>query len=205
MLKDYKIVLATNNAHKVGEFEKLFFYHLGKEVKIYTLKEIGFEGDIVENGRTFSENALIKASAVAGEGIVAIADDSGLCVDALDGAPGIYSARYAGTGNDRDNNNKLLDELKGVSYRDASFVCALACIFPESSGIDPFVCKGVCRGEILLSERGKGGFGYDPLFWVDSKGKTFAELTGDEKNVISHRGDAVNVLIGELRRIGQID
>lgn len=204
MLKDYKIVLATNNKHKVSEFEQLFLRYLGTEVKIYTLKEIGFEGDIVENGKSFSENALIKANAVADEGIVAIADDSGLCVDALNGAPGIYSARYAGTGNDKDNNDKLLSELQGVAVRDASFVCALACIFPESSGIDPFVCKGVCRGEILFSERGAGGFGYDPLFWVDSKGKTFAELSGEEKNAISHRGDAVRVLISELRRIGQI-
>lgn len=204
MLKDYKIVLATNNKHKVSEFEQLFLRYLGTEVKIYTLKEIGFEGDIVENGKSFSENALIKANAVADEGIVAIADDSGLCVDALNGAPGIYSARYAGTGNDKDNNEKLLSELQGVAVRDASFVCALACIFPESSGIDPFVCKGVCRGEILFSERGAGGFGYDPLFWVDSKGKTFAELSGEEKNAISHRGDAVRVLISELRRIGQI-
>ena len=204
MLKDYKIVLATNNKPKVSEFEQLFLRYLGTEVKIYTLKEIGFEGDIVENGKSFSENALIKANAVADEGIVAIADDSGLCVDALNGAPGIYSARYAGTGNDKDNNEKLLSELQGVAVRDASFVCALACIFPESSGIDPFVCKGVCRGEILFSERGAGGFGYDPLFWVDSKGKTFAELSGEEKNAISHRGDAVRVLISELRRIGQI-
>jgi len=204
MLRDYKIVLATNNKHKAEEFEQLFAYYLGKEVKIYTLSEIGFTGEIVENGKTFSENALIKANAVAGDGIVAIADDSGLCVDALDGEPGIYSARYAGTGNDKDNNNKLLENLKGVAARDASFVCALACIFPEESGIDPFVCTGVCRGEILLTERGKGGFGYDPLFWVDSLGKTLAELTGYEKNRISHRGNAVAILIRELRRIGQI-
>lgn len=205
MLKDYKIVLATNNRHKAEEFEQLFARFIGGGVKVYTLKEIGFTDEIVENGKTFNENALIKASAVAGEGIVALADDSGLCVDALDGEPGIYSARYAGTGDDKDNNNKLLEKLSGVANRDAEFVCSIACIFPKDSGIDPFVCRGGCRGEILCAERGKGGFGYDPLFWIDSLGKTFAELSGEEKNRISHRGNAMAVLVRELKRLGQIN
>ncbi len=205
MLKDYKIVLATNNKNKVAEFEMLFSKYIGKSVKIYTLRDIGFTGDIVEDGSTFDENALIKARAAAGDGIVAIADDSGLCVDALNGAPGIYSARYAGTGNDRDNNEKLLKEMKGTKNRDASFICALACIFPEDSGISPFVENGVCKGEILLSERGEGGFGYDPLFLVCNVGKTLSELTTEEKNEISHRGNAVAMLIAHLRAIGQID
>lgn len=205
MLKDYKIVLATNNRHKAEEFEQLFARFIGDGVKVYTLKEIGFTDEIVENGRTFKENALIKASAVAGDGIVALADDSGLCVDALDGEPGIYSARYAGTGDDKDNNNKLLEKLGGVANRDAEFVCSIACIFPKDSGIDPFVCRGSCRGEILCAERGKGGFGYDPLFWIDSLGKTFAELSGEEKNRISHRGNAMAVLVRELKRLGQIN
>lgn len=203
MLKNYKIVLATNNKHKAEELEALLAPYVG-DVKIYTLKEIGYDKEIVENGNSFSQNAFIKANTVAGEGIVALADDSGLCVDALDGRPGIFSARYAGTGNDKDNNAKLLEELKSEPNREASFVCALACIFPESTGIDPFVCTGVCRGEILLNERGNGGFGYDPLFCIDDLGKTLAELPQEEKNKISHRGNAVAILAKELYRLGQI-
>ncbi len=204
MITDYKIVLATNNSHKAKEFEEILALYLGREVKIYTLKDIGFTGEIVENGKSFAENSLIKACSVAGDGIVAIADDSGLCVNALDGEPGIYSARYAGTGSDKDNNEKLLEKLRGVADREARFVCALACVFPEETGINPFVSTGVCDGEILFSERGKNGFGYDPLFWLDPIGKTFAELTSDEKNRISHRANAIKIFIKELKRIGQI-
>ena len=203
MLKDYKIVLATNNAHKVEEFEKLFFYHLGKEVKIYTLKEIGFEGDIVENGRTFSENALIKASAVAGEGIVAIADDSGLCVDALGGEPGIYSARYASdndeNSDDLKNNEKLLSKLDQVpeNERTARFVSALCFIDADGTEVSAI---GKCEGIITREARGEGGFGYDPLFFFPGFGKTFGELTAEEKNEVSHRANAVKILKEKLEK-----
>lgn len=204
MFLDHKIVLATGNAHKATELEALFERHIGKPVKVYTLKDIGFSGDIDENGSSFSENAMIKASAVAGEGIVAIADDSGLCCRALGGKPGIMSARYAGTGKDSDNNEKLLRELDGAEDRGASFVCAIACVFPPEANIPAFVIEGECRGEILHATRGEGGFGYDPLFWIEEKEKTFAELSAEEKNCISHRGVAVENFVKELKKLGQI-
>lgn len=204
MLTDYKIVLATGNAHKAAEIEKLFAFYTGKQIKIYTLKDIGFTGDIDETGTTFAENAMIKASAIAGDGMVVLADDSGLCVEALNGEPGIRSARYAGTGKDSDNNALLLKNLEGQPVRLAFFACSVACIFPKDAGIDPFTVEGYCSGEILLSERGKGGFGYDPLFWIDELGKTMAELTMEEKNLVSHRGTAVLNLIRKLKTLGQI-
>ncbi len=204
MITDYKIVLATGNAHKAEEFGELFKYYTGQEIKIYTLKDIGFDGEIVEDGKTFAENAMIKAKAIAGEGIIALADDSGLCVEALNGAPGIMSARYAGTGKDSDNNALLLKELEGIGDRYAAFVCSIACIFPPETGIKPFTVDGVCRGEILFSERGKNGFGYDPLFWFDGIGKTMAELTMEQKNLISHRGNAVKNLLRRFLAMGEL-
>lgn len=204
MFKDYKIVLATGNPHKAAEFERLFELYSGEKIKIHTLKDIGFEGEIVEDGKTFPENAMKKALSVLDESVIVLADDSGLCVEALGGAPGIYSARYAGTGNDVDNNAKLLEEMKGVAYRDAFFACSIACVYPRRSLIAPFVCNGVCPGEILINPRGNGGFGYDPLFWVDEVGKSMAELTMDEKNVISHRGRAFAQLIAKLRSMGEL-
>ncbi len=204
MFLDHKIVLATGNAHKATEFEALFERYIGKPIKVYTLKDIGFSGDIDENGSSFAENAMIKATAVAGEGIVAIADDSGLCCTSLGGEPGIMSARYAGTGKDEDNNKKLLERLDGADDRGASFVCAIACVFPPEANVPAFVIEGECRGEILHGTRGEGGFGYDPLFWIEEKGKTFAELSAEEKNRISHRGVAVENFVKELKKLGQL-
>ena len=204
MCSDYKSGLATGNAHKASEFEALFRKHIGKDVKIYTLKDIGFSGDIDENGKSFSENDMIKAMAVAKEGVVAIADDSGLCCHALGGEPGIMSARYAGTGKDADNNKKLLKNLEGKTDRSASFVCALACVFPPEENVPAFVIEGECKGKILHSERGEGGFGYDPLFWIEEKGMTFSELDGEEKNLISHRGLAVENFVKELKKLGRL-
>ena len=189
-----KIVLSTRNKHKINELQALLSQYL-RNIQVLSLDDIGFEGDIEENGINFEENAMIKARAAADfAGMISVADDSGLVVDALDGAPGIYSARYSGIeGAQRDeaNNKKLLKELSGVANRSAAFVCSIACAFPKTMNASDFTVSGVTVGEILCSERGKGGFGYDPLFWVDELGKTFAELSPEEKNMYSHRGRAV--------------
>lgn len=188
-----KIVLATRNKGKIREFADLMAKHL-KRVEVLSLDDIGFEGEIEETGTSFEENAMLKARAAADHsGLIAVADDSGLTVAALGGAPGIYSARYSGVdGPDRDraNNEKLLHELEGVSAREAAFVCCLACAFPDSMPARDFVVWGFTPGEILCAPRGDNGFGYDPLFWYDELGKTFAEMTPEEKNVLSHRARA---------------
>ncbi|MBQ9777693.1 MAG: RdgB/HAM1 family non-canonical purine NTP pyrophosphatase, partial [Clostridia bacterium] len=155
---------------------------------------------------TFYENALIKAKTVSEAlGCDALADDSGLCVEALNGDPGVYSARYAGAhGDDAANNALLLKNLEGERNRAAAFVCSLALVFPDGSA--PIRANGAVEGEILVSPRGEGGFGYDPLFWYDPLGKTLAELTTDEKNAISHRGAAVRQLAARLaRRLGLVE
>ena len=189
-----KIVLSTRNKHKIDELQALLSQYL-RNIQVLSLDDIGFLGDIEENGANFDENAMIKARAAADfSGMIAVADDSGLVVDALDGAPGIYSARYSGVdGEQRDqaNNKKLLEELAGVANRSAAFVCSIACAFPKTMSAADFTVVGVTAGEILCAERGKGGFGYDPLFWVDELGKTFAEMSPEEKNMYSHRGRAV--------------
>jgi XTP/dITP diphosphohydrolase len=131
--------------------------------------------------------------------MIGIADDSGLVVDALGGDPGIYSARYAGEhGNDKANNDKLLENMKGVVNRKAAFVCSIACVFPDNS--DPIVVEGKIEGEILMSPLGDGGFGYDPLFWVSSLGKSLAEATPEEKNAISHRANALKEFAKEFSK-----
>ena len=184
-----KAVLASHNKHKISELQALLS-KLIPDIEILSLSDVGLEGEIVEDGATFEENALIKARFAAQSGYIGIGDDSGLCVAALDGAPGIYSARYAGEdADDKKNNQKLLESLAREPYRDAKFVCCIACVFP--SGALPIVALGETYGEILVCPRGENGFGYDPLFWVDELGKTFAELSPDEKNAISHRGRAI--------------
>ena len=210
-----EIVLASGNKKKIGEMNALLSRYCKGEVKELSLNDIGFEGDIEENGESFVENAIIKASAPAALGYIGIADDSGLCVNALGGAPGIYSARYSGEGaTDSKNNEKLLCELENKSDRSASFHCTIALVVPAELGVeipealvnaegaafavsilnkDASVCifSGECPGEILTAYRGEGGFGYDPLFYVPEKGKTFSELSAEEKNDISHRGRAM--------------
>ena len=184
------VVLASRNKGKLAELSRLLDAELGERIVLRSLDDIGFEGDIAENGTTFAENALIKAQAIAARGYIALADDSGLAVDALDGAPGVYSARYAGEhGNDAANNAKLLQALEGATDRTAAFVCVFACAFPD--GQKPLVANGRVVGEILTAPRGNGGFGYDPLFYYAPLRKSFAELSGEEKNAISHRGAAV--------------
>lgn len=189
-----KIVLSTHNKHKIDELQALLSRYL-KNIQVLSLDDVGFVGEVEENGSSFEENAMIKARAAADfSGLISVADDSGLTVDALNGAPGIYSARYSGVdGAERDtaNNQKLLENLKGVSNRSAAFVCSIACAFPNTINTPDFTVNGVTYGEILCAERGKGGFGYDPLFWVDELGKTFAEMSPEEKNQHSHRGRAV--------------
>ena len=167
---------------------------LGDGIKVLSLDDIGFSGDIDENGDTFEENAMIKARAVSALGYIGVGDDSGLAVNALGGAPGVYSARYAGEhGNDEANNEKLLSELSGNADRGAAFVCAVACAFP--GGEKDFTVRGECKGEILFEYKGAGGFGYDPLFLYPPLGKTFAELSMSEKNDISHRGNAMRAFV----------
>lgn len=191
-----RIVLASRNRHKIKEMEVLLHTLLPEEdFVLLSLDDIGYTGEIEENGTTFEENAKIKASVPASLGYIGIADDSGLEVDALNGEPGVYSARYAGDhGNDEANNDLLLEKMKEVENRNASFICVLALKFPDR---EPLVARGACPGTILHERRGNGGFGYDPLFLYEPLNKTFAEVTAEEKNTVSHRARAGE----EMRRI----
>ena len=169
-----------------------------KNINVFSLSDIGYNNEIVEDGDSFEANAMIKAKAPHKDGIITVADDSGLCVDALDGAPGIYSARYSGDeANEELNNEKLLSELNGKDDRSAKFVSVIACIMPDG---EAFTVRGECHGIILDSPRGENGFGYDPLFFVPCFDKTFAELTPEEKNSISHRGVAMRAFADELKK-----
>lgn len=183
-----KIVLATGNKGKVSELRAII-----QSDDIITMKEAGFQGEITEDGNTFEENALIKARAVSTAlSCVAVADDSGIEVYALDMRPGIYSARYAGEGaSDEDRNRKLLCELSGKDDMRARYVCAAAVCFPDGR---EYVCRGEVAGKIVRDAEGDGGFGYDPIFVPDGFAKTMAQLTPEEKNAISHRAKAFNKL-----------
>lgn len=208
-----KFVLASNNIKKISEMRRIL-EKIVPGVELLSLADVGDIYDIEENGKTFTENALIKARIPASLGYIGIADDSGLVVDALGGAPGVYSARYAGDGHDdKANKAKLLRELDGVAdeNRTAHFICVIACVFPESYGISPIICEGRCDGIIMREEHGEGGFGYDPLFYVPSGGATFAEIPPERKNEISHRGralrafaEAIASLLGDLEEIKSI-
>ena len=193
-----EIVIASRNKHKIEELEALLSKYVAG-VKLLSLDDVGIVGDIEENGTTFSENALIKARAAASSGKIGGGDDSGLCVNALDGAPGIFSARFAGDhGNDAANNEKLLRELSNKSDRSAAFVCAIACVMPDGREI---TVEGRAEGTILYSASGQNGFGYDPLFYYPPLDKTFASLSPEEKNGISHRARAVEAFAKELDKI----
>jgi XTP/dITP diphosphohydrolase len=193
-----KVVLATRNKNKIIEF-KTFFKQLSKlDITVLSLDDIGYYGEIEENGTTFEENAISKASVPARLGYIGIADDSGICVDALGGAPGIYSARFSG-GSDEDNNDLLLEKLKGETNRDAKYVCAMACVFPDHS--NDFTVRGECYGKILTKRQGTGGFGYDPLFYFEPFGKTFAQVELAKKNTVSHRSVAMRSLIKKLAKV----
>ncbi len=191
------IVMASNNRHKIKEIETFLkkycpFDEKGEAFSYLSLSDIGFTEEIKEDGATFEENALIKARAVAKLGYIGVADDSGLCVDALHGEPGVYSARYAGghDGMDDANNAKLLLNMTDVpdEKRTAQFVSAIGCVFPDGTEL---VARGECPGKILYAYQGSGGFGYDPLFLYEPMGKTFAQMNAEEKNSISHRANAM--------------
>lgn len=189
-----EILVATNNQKKLREINDILGT-LIPDLKLYTLRDVGFQGDIIEDADTFEGNAMIKVNALAKYGYITIADDSGLSVDCLDGAPGVYSARYAGEPcDDNKNNEKLLSALSGIPYekRGAKFVSVIACRFPSG---ESFTVNGECRGIILDSPKGTDGFGYDPLFYHEGFRKTFAELSGEEKNSISHRRRALEAFL----------
>ena len=188
-------LIATHNMKKRDELQRILS-PLG--VHVLTADEAGVDlTDVEETGTTFEENALLKARSGCKEGkMPCIADDSGLCVDALDGAPGVYSARFAGEhGNDDKNNEKLLSLLSDVppEKRTARFVSTVACVFPDGREL---VVRGECEGKIGYEKRGENGFGYDPLFYVGER--TFAEFTPEEKDAVSHRGNALRALTEAL-------
>ncbi len=189
MQKKQTLVVASGNAHKIREIAEIF-----TEFEVVSQKQMGFLGDVEETGVTFAENALIKARAAAEAlGCVALADDSGLCVDALNGAPGIYSARYAGEhGDDRKNRLLLLENLKNESNRAAHFTSAVALVFPDGKEI---VAEGKTYGFILHEETGSSGFGYDCIFESVDLGKSFGLATAEEKNAVSHRFRALQALL----------
>ena len=191
------VIIASTNQGKLKEFKELM---KGLSVEVKSLKDFPEIGDIEENGASFAENAYIKAKAVFdATGCLSIADDSGLEVDALDGAPGIYSARYAGEEkNDTANNEKLLSEMNVVSdeNRGAQFHCAIVAIDQNGTRYD---AEGIVRGHILRAPQGENGFGYDPLFYIEEFGRATAELSMDEKNKISHRGKAVRQIVEILK------
>ena len=192
-----KIIAATANKGKAAEIEKIFGA-LG--FSVITMREAGIDSDPEENGKTFLENALIKARAAhaLAENAYVIADDSGLCVDALDGAPGIYSARYAGEGaTDADKIAKLLNELGDTQNRLAHFETAVALITPEGKEV---TAHGAVHGHILTEPKGNNGFGYDPVFYCSEIGKTFAIASDDEKNAVSHRGRALRALYEKIKK-----
>ena len=192
-----KIVLASRNKHKIEEWQATLKKYIGG-VEILSLDEVGIFEDIVEDGDTFEENALIKARAAAKSGYIGVGEDSGLEVTALGGEPGVYSARYAGEhGNDAANNELLLSRLADKTDRSARFVCAIGCVFPDGEE----VFRGETEGVIIDEYRGAGGFGYDPLFLYEPMGKTFSEMSGEEKNSISHRGKAIEIFAAALAKL----
>ena len=194
---DMELILASNNAGKLREIRQLLS-DMG--VKVLSQREAGCDFEVEETGSSFEENAFLKASAVTrATGRPAVADDSGLMVDALDGAPGIYSARFSGSHDDSDETRcrYLLQKLEGVSDRRAKFVCCICCTFPNG---DVLRARGECPGEILKKPRGDGGFGYDPVFQPEGFQNSMAELGADVKNQISHRGRAVRKFREELEK-----
>ena len=190
-----KIVAATTNKGKIREFQEILG---GLGFQVVSMHDEGIDVEIEETGSTFEENALIKARAVSLLcDCAVIADDSGLCVDAMDGAPGIYSARFAGEeATDYDRNVRLLKTLEGEENRKAQYVASIAYISADGEEI---TTEGITAGEILTEEHGTGGFGYDPLFWSSEIKKCFGEATPEEKNAVSHRGRALKKLCEILK------
>jgi XTP/dITP diphosphohydrolase len=192
-----KLVIASNNPGKLREFEKMLA-PLG--IEVLTQSQLGIS-EAEEPHCTFVENALAKARHVSREsGLPALADDSGICVEALGGAPGVLSARYAGDNpkSDRRNNDKLLQDMQGVTDRRAHYYCVLVLV-RHADDPQPIIAEGEWWGEIAHEERGDGGFGYDPMFWLPEQGRMSAELTHDEKAQISHRAKALKILLEKLK------
>lgn len=191
-MKKRTIVLASGNKHKIKEIQDML-----PDYDIVGYKDFGFDFEIEENGRTFYENALIKAKTIAEKlNLPALADDSGICVDALGGAPGIFSARYAGDGVDEHNNQLLLKNLEGKEPRTAKFVCCMVYYKPNG---EIETATGETLGEILFSAQGENGFGYDPIFFSYDLNKCLGIASSDEKNTISHRFRAISLIKDKLK------
>jgi XTP/dITP diphosphohydrolase len=180
-----KIILATFNKHKVYEISQLIG---STDIELLSLEDICYDEEIIEDGKSFIENALIKAETIYNKyKIPTLADDSGICIDALDGEPGIHSARFAGENTSSTNKNRIIiDLLKGKENRNAHYTCALAYIDEK----EKFIVEKYCHGKIIDKETGDEGFGYDPIFFIESYNKTLAEISLEQKNKISHRGQA---------------
>ena len=192
MSKKQRIVLASGNAHKIREISQML-----TEFEVVGYKELGFTDEIVEDGKTFYENALIKAKTVSEKlNLPALSDDSGICVDALGGEPGIYSARYAGDGDDKHNNALLLKNMEGVENRKAKFVCCMVLYKPNGEII---TATGETLGEIMHEEHGENGFGYDPLFFSYDLNECLGIAPAEKKNKISHRFRAIEALKDKLK------
>ncbi len=189
-----KLIIASNNAHKLAEMKAILAPFFDD---VQSMREAGIEHETVEDGATFLDNAVKKARELAEiSGCCAIADDSGLCVDALGGAPGVYSARFSGVhGDDAANRKKLLEELDGVENRAAHFTCAIALVWPDGKTV---TAEDALYGWIAHDERGTNGFGYDSLFLLPERGVRTAEISPAEKNAISHRGKALRQLVKKL-------
>ena len=189
-----KLVLASKNQKKMRELREILS---AQGVEVVSEADVGVDVDVEETGTTFEENALLKARAVCeASGLPAVADDSGLCVDALGGAPGVYSARYGGPGlDDVGRYQLLLENMRGMLDRRCKFVSAICCCFPDGEVI---TARGECPGTLAYAPKGEDGFGYDPIFFLPERKKTFAELTAEEKNAISHRGRALEEFRSKL-------
>ena len=189
-----KFVLATQNPGKVREMSAILSRF---DIEVISARDAGIDLEVEETGTTFAENAMLKAKAICkAANMPAIADDSGLCVNALNGGPGVYSARYGGEGlDDVGRYRLLLESMRGQTTRAAHFACAIACAFPNGKTL---TAEGRCDGTIAFAPMGEGGFGYDPVFLVPEKRKTFAQLTAEEKAEISHRGKALENFVAKL-------
>ncbi|MBR6171978.1 MAG: XTP/dITP diphosphatase [Eubacterium sp.] len=195
-----KLIFATGNQNKMREIRAIFG---NNDMEILSMKEAGISVDVDENGQSFEENSLIKARAIhEATGELVLADDSGLCIDYLNGEPGIYSARYLGEDTSYDIKNKeLIRRLEGVpdEKRTARFVCAVAAVLPDGTEL---CVRGTMEGRIAYEQAGENGFGYDPIFFLPEYGKTSAEISPEEKNAISHRGKALRMMRKELEKYG---
>lgn len=190
-----KLVLASKNPKKLLELQAILS---AQGIEVVLESQVGIDVDVEETGTTFEENAFLKAHAVMeASGLPAVADDSGLCVDALNGAPGVYSARYGGPGlDDVGRYRLLLENMRGQLDRRCRFVSAICCCFPNGDRVE---ARGECPGTLAYAPKGSDGFGYDPIFFLPERKKTFAELTAEEKNAISHRGRALEAFGEKLK------